>query len=131
MPNDPKHPRNPNIDTTKKAPDKETDEGGRVPQRRDRGPGVEQEHERERELDDQVGRDRDAEPEMVPPGTQPARRGGGDIEHDRGSGTDDEAMVADRANARTSDRVDGRDGVDNSDMIGNDPDAAGKPRRNR
>jgi hypothetical protein len=48
----------------------------------------------------------------------------------RGDG-DDEALIADRAAQRSSDRVDGRDGVDSSDMIGNDPDAAGKPRRGR
>jgi len=138
MPNPPNNPKSPSnnpnqIDPTRKAPGKEGDDGGSEPVRRDRGPGVEQEHERERELEDQVGRTGE-EPEMVPPGQQPVKRGGqglGDIEHDRGSGTDDEAMIADRAAQRSSDRLDGRDGVDNSDTIGNDPDAGGKPRRRR
>ncbi len=137
MPNPPSNPKSPSsnpnqIDPTRKAPGKEGDDGGREPVRRDRGPGVEQEHERERELEDQVGRTSD-EPDMVPPGQQPVRRGGqpGDIEHDRGRGTDDEAMQADRATQRSSDRMDGRDGVDSSDTIGNDPDAGGKPRRGR
>jgi hypothetical protein len=89
----------------------------------------------ERELEDQVGRSPDAEPELVPPGT-PVRRSD-DADTSRGERTTDgddpddddkdidEGLVADRANARTSDRRDARDGVDNSDSLTADPDAAG------
>ncbi len=38
---------------------------------------------------------------------------------------DPEALAVDRANARTSDRTDARDGVDGSDSIGRDPDGVG------
>lgn len=146
MPKSPKPPKqpmkNPNIDTT--TPD---DGGGARPQRRDRGTG---EGDRERELEDRVCR-RDGEaPEMVPPGTvieelgdQDTARGEREPEpqdgrtrmaRDRGPDhipgrevreLDDEALVADRANARSSDRRDARDGVDNSDIVAVDPDAAG------
>lgn len=50
---------------------------------------------------------------------------------------DPEALEADRAAARTSDQLDGRDGVDASDALTGDPDAVGgkppegKPGRRR
>lgn len=80
---------------------------------------------------------------MVPPGTTVGRPDEDsddtrelpeDPETDRGrdevslprtshSELDDEAIEADRANARRSDRMDARDGVDASDTMTVDPDA--------
>jgi hypothetical protein len=129
-PKSPKKPlRNPNINTTGdlESPD-------------------------ERELEDRVGRKEGEEPELVPPGTvtedlddavtSRGERGDDDtgeggrarVTRDRGPDhvagrevreLDDEALVADRANARTSDRRDARDGVDGSDFLVIDPDSAG------
>jgi hypothetical protein len=103
---------------------------------RDRGVG-------DQELEDRVGRRPDEKPEMVPPGTTVGRpdEDGDDtrelpeepeIDHGRDevqlprtshSELDDEAIEADRATARNSDRMDGRDGVDASDTMPVDPDA--------
>jgi hypothetical protein len=103
---------------------------------RDRGVG-------DKELEDRVGRRPDEKPEMVPPGTTVGRpdEDGDDtrelpdepeIDHGRDevqlprtshSELDDEAIEADRATARNSDRMDGRDGVDASDTMPVDPDA--------
>ena len=114
-PKSPKKPlRNPNINTTGdlESPD-------------------------ERELEDRVGRKDGEEPELVPPGTVTedlddavTSRGERDRGPDHVTGRevrelDDEALVADRANARTSDRRDARDGVDGSDFLVIDPDSAG------
>lgn len=92
--------KNPNIDrTTPAAPEEEE-----TRQPAHRGGQA-------RELEDEVGGDR--EPMMVPPGTVVERE------------LDPEALAVDRANARTSDRTDARDGVDASDEIARDPDAIG------
>ena len=118
------------------------------PTRRDRGVG-------DQELEDRVGRRPDETPEMVPPGTtvgRPAEDGDDsrelpdDPDADHGtddrdsvkspstapvthSELDDEAIEADRATARRSDRMDGRDGVDASDSMMVDPDSVGGRRR--
>ncbi|HUQ02220.1 MAG TPA: hypothetical protein VM261_06960 [Kofleriaceae bacterium] len=106
------------------------------PTRRDQGVG-------DKELEDRVGRRPDEKPEMVPPGTTVGRpeEDGNDTrqmpqepERDHGrdevqlprtshSELDDQALEADRANARKSDRMDARDGVDASDTLPVDPDA--------
>ncbi|KAB2901341.1 MAG: hypothetical protein F9K40_08595 [Kofleriaceae bacterium] len=137
MPKSPKSPsrsgHNPNIDTT------ET-EKSRQPMRRDRGVG-------DQELEDRVGRRPDEKPDMVPPGTtvgRPDEDGDDtrelpddpDADHGRDevqlggvgarvSELDEEAIEADRATARRSDHVDGRDGVDPSDSVPLDPDSLG------
>jgi hypothetical protein len=86
--------------------------GKQAPVRRDRGADGAAEHAREAELDRHgVGRT-------------------GSIEHEIAEGSEDhsdhdDALDAERENARTSDRTDARDGVDNSDTLSRDPDAAG------
>lgn len=109
------------------------------PSKRDRGVG-------DQELEDRVGRRPDEKPDMVPPGTTVGRPDEDsddtriepeDPETDRGpspaivsrSELDDEAIEADRATARRSDRMDGRDGVDASDFLPLDPDSLGGRRR--
>lgn len=100
----------------------------------------------DRELEDRVGRRPDEKPEMVPPGQEPETvsrpdeddddtREQPDESDDRDEGTslpgskvselDQEAIEADRATARRSDRRDARDGVDPSDSLPFDPDALG------
>lgn len=106
---------NPNIDrTTPERPEIEQ------PMRRPDGePKFEPELDPDRgtehtpELEDDLGHDR--EPELIPPGTVVERNR--EVEHDE---PDPKAIMADRANATASDRVDGRDGVDGSDAIGRD-----------
>lgn len=95
------------------------------------GPGAPNEREHERELEDRVGRRPDQEPDLVPAGT-PVKRDLGLGKAGGSSGSEledgeplDEALIADRENARTSDIQDARDGVDNSDTVAIDPDAAG------
>ena len=72
----------------------------------------------DQELEDRVGRRPDEKPEMVPPGTTVDRP----ASPESSSELDDEAIEADRANARKSDRTDARDGVDPSDTLPQDPD---------
>jgi hypothetical protein len=85
----------------------------------------------ERELEDRVGRRENQGPDLVPPGTVSRDEGLGKASETGGSELQDdealaaEALAADRANARVSDRNDARDGVDNSDTVAIDPDAAG------
>lgn len=104
----------------------------------------------ERELEDRVGRKEGEQPDMVPPGTvtedlddavtsrgerdDDTEGGRARVTRDRGPDhvagrevreLDDEALIADRATARTSDRRDARDGVDGSDFLTVDPDSAG------
>lgn len=105
--------------------------------RRDQGVG-------DQELEDRVGRRPDEKPDMVPPGQTVGRPSEDeddtreipdDPEADHGtdqvsipgtkkSDLDDEAIEADRATARRSDSMDGRDGVDASDTMPIDPDSA-------
>jgi hypothetical protein len=96
------------------------------PMRRDKGVG-------DQELEDRVGRRPDEKPDMVPPG-QPVGRPEEDDDDkrelpddpdaDHGTDLHDEALEADRATARRSDRIDARDGVDPSDTMPFDPDSA-------
>jgi len=74
-------------------------------------------------VEDEVGRRDDGPPELVHPGTlieQPAHVPGREVRE-----LDDEALIADRAAQRTSDRRDAADGMDPSDTIAVDPDAVG------
>ena len=114
---DPEHTiKNPNIDrTTPEKPEAET--GVSQPTR---GPNGEPEFEPEidpdrgaprPEIEDDLSRG--SRPDMIPPGSVVDRDG------------HSEALAADRATARSSDRTDARDGVDGSDSIGRDPDGVG------
>lgn len=107
---------NPNIDRiSPEQPEAET--GVSQPTR---GPSGEPDHEPELDPDRGAARPqieddlrRDERPDLVPPGSVVDR------------GSDPDALAADRATARTSDRADARDGVDSSDAIGRDPDGVG------
>lgn len=124
--------RNPNIDRT-------SPEDPRQPVRRDREAG-ELEHERGGRAPDLVppGQVVESEPDVEDEGheSQEEKRDfqGGTARlaaERRGKSTeepDPQAVAADRANARTSDRTDGRDGVDASDQIGRDLETSGNKR---
>lgn len=77
-------------------------------------------------LEDRVGRRPDEKPDMVPPGQdrdEIANPGSTQPE------VDEEAIEADRATQRQSDRTDARDGVDASDTLPLDPDSLSGSRR--
>jgi len=75
----------------------------------------------DKELEDRVGRRPDEKPDMVPPGTTVGRPD--EDSDDTRELPDPDAIEADRATARRSDRTDGRDGVDASDTLPQDPDS--------
>lgn len=96
----------------------------------------------DKELEDRVGRRPDEKPDMVPPGQTVGRPSEDeddtrelpeDPDADHGdeisvpgtkqSELDEQAIEADRATARRSDRTDARDGVDASDTLPLDPDS--------
>ena len=101
----------PHHKTRKPTPDRTTPEpDAEQPARRPSGePKFDPDIDPDRGLDHEPARNADIEHDAT------ARTS--DIEHDE---PDPRAIAADRANARTSDRVDGRDGVDGSDTIGRD-----------
>jgi|GEM_PF-6390500 len=124
--------KNPNIDRiSPETPEAET--GVSQPTRGPDGePAFEPEIDPDRgaerpEIEDDLGRS--DKPEMVPPGQTVDRNRESEIE--RGGATsgmidlDPDALAADRAVARSSDAVDGRDGVDASDQLARDPDSVG------
>jgi hypothetical protein len=114
MPKSPKTPSKPTKGTPSETPNV------------DKGVG-------DRELEDRVGRRPDEKPDMVPPGQgeEPEIVGRPDEDEDDTRDVydrdtiDPEALEADRATARRSDRRDARDGVDPSDTLPMDPDAVG------